>query len=149
MNRLQDDLLAEVFKELPLHERSAAPRTYSGSSSVTAMLIHLMCQVTTIASVMQCRARLACVCRHWRTLLIGSHAARVWQKLCVDECSLESGAPIYYSSLIRWCRARGRHVRELRIILAKGRAHVRRSFELRCMSMLVGWCMLAKYGQQM
>ena len=68
------------------------------------------------------------MCRRWRTILIGSHAARVWQKLCVDETAIDSGgASIYYGSLIRWCRARGRHVRELKIILAKGRAHVRRS----------------------
>ena len=50
MNCLQDDLLAEVFKELPLHERLAAQRMYSGSSSVTAMLIHSMCQMTMFAS---------------------------------------------------------------------------------------------------
>lgn len=84
------------------------------------------------------------MCRRWRTILIGSHAARVWQKLCVDETAIDSGgASIYYGSLIHWCHVRGRHIRELKILLAKGRAHVRRSFGLRCMSMLVGWCMLA------
>ena len=49
----------------------------------------------------------------------------VWKTLCVDEIALGSGESIYYGSLARWCYARGRHIRELKILLAKGKPHVR------------------------
>ena len=65
------------------------------------------------------------MCRRWRTVSTGTHAAVVWRTLCVDETALGSGASTYYGSLVRWCHARGRHIQKLTINLAKGNPHVR------------------------
>jgi hypothetical protein len=88
MNRLQDDLLAEVFRELPLHERSAAQRAYSKSSSVIAMLIHLMCQMTIFSS--ECRVMQGLPCMRVSPLAQNtdwqSRSAGVAEALCGRDC---------------------------------------------------------------
>jgi hypothetical protein len=85
----------------------------------------LMGQPTGFAHAIPCRARLASVCRRWRRVSTSSHAAVVWRTICVDETEFGSDAPIYYGSLIRWCHQRGRHIRELMILVAEGNPHVR------------------------
>jgi hypothetical protein len=89
-----------------------------------------MGQVTTSANAVCCRARLTAVCRRWRTVLTGTRAAVVWRKLCVDETAFGRGPSVHYGSLVRWCHARGRHMRELKIVLAKDSPHVRGSWHV-------------------
>jgi hypothetical protein len=85
----------------------------------------LIGQPTGFAHAVQCRARLASVCRRWRCVSTSTHAAVVWRTLSVDESALGRGASIYYDSLVRWCHQRGRHIRDLEFILAASNAHVR------------------------
>lgn len=66
---------------------------------------------------MQCRARLASVCRRWRKVSAGSHAAVVWQRLSVDEATLGDNLADSYDSVMRWCRAYGNHVHELQLLI--------------------------------
>lgn len=68
---------------------------------------------------MQCRARLASVCRRWRTVSTGTHAAVVWQQLSIDAGALVLPPIIYRGSLFRWCAARGCHIRDLQLPVAQ------------------------------
>ena len=90
------------------------------------MIVVCMCHLLHTRSTAR-RARLASVCRRWRTVSTGTHAAVVWRTLCVDETALGRGASIHYGSLVRWCHARGRHIRELEFHFAQGGSHVRES----------------------
>ena len=75
---------------------------------------------------MQCRARLASVCRHWRTVSTSSHAAVVWRTLCVDETSFGRAAYAFSGSLMRWCQACGGHIQTLKLALTRGESQMRR-----------------------
>ena len=68
---------------------------------------------------MQCRAQLASVCRRWRTVSTGTHAAVVWQQLRIDAATLGFPPIIYYGSLFRWCAALGCHIRDLQLPIAQ------------------------------
>ena len=78
-------------------------------TSSASSACHHMC------AKLRCRARLASVCRRWRAISTDSHAAVVWQRLCVRKAP--PGLNFTYDSLTRWCQAHACHIRDLQLIV--------------------------------
>jgi hypothetical protein len=87
---------------------------------------------------MQCRARLASVCRRWRKISTSIHAAVVWQRLSIDEAKLgRHVTDSKFDSLVHWCRAHGGHVHELQLLIAKEADAS--EVQMHCSTSLHGW----------
>lgn len=67
---------------------------------------------------LHCRARLATVCRRWHIISTESHAAVVWQRLCVSKTP--RGLALTFRSLMRWSQAHARHIRDLQLCISDG-----------------------------
>jgi hypothetical protein len=75
---------------------------------------------------MQCRARLASVCRHWRKVSTATHAVIVWQNVWINESDVGVEMTEDYASMVRWCGARGCHIRDLHLRVGHIDLEVRR-----------------------
>ena len=78
--------------------------------AISASVCHNVC-------ALRCRARLASVCRRWRAISTDSHAAVVWQRLCVRKAP--PGLNFTYDSLTRWCEAHACSIRDLQVFVTE------------------------------
>ena len=47
------------------------------------------------------------------------HAEVVWHSVSIDEAQVGYDATSSYGALLRWCQARGCHIRDLRVVIAQ------------------------------
>ena len=64
------------------------------------------------------------VCRHWHAITTSTHAEFFWRALCIDDANFDVDLSKCCDSWIGWCRAYGRHLRDLQVSFARRYQHV-------------------------